>query len=42
MPNHSKGILISTVGIVMTNFPVPLNYFTIILEHNRNSIILLK
>ena len=42
MPNHSKGILIFTVVIVMINFPVPLNYFTIILGHNRKSIILLK
>lgn len=41
MPNHFEGILIFIV-IIMINFPVPLRYFKITLEHNRNSIILLK
>lgn len=39
MLNHFEGILIFIV-IIMMNFPVPLSYFKITLEHN--SIILLK
>lgn len=41
MPNHFEGILIFVLLIWLIS-TVPLSYFKITLEHNRNSIILLK